>query len=115
MCIDYQKFNKFTIKNKNPLPMVDDLFDQLQGPSYFLKIDLKSGYHQLRVRGENIPKTTFHTRYDHFELLVMSSFHLSAPKTFMNLMDRVFRSYLNLFVIVFNEGILIYFRVRIII
>ncbi|KAH0709250.1 hypothetical protein KY284_010677 [Solanum tuberosum] len=105
MCIDYRQLNKMTIKNKYHLPRIDDLFDQLQGASYFSKIVLRSGYHQLRVKENDIPKMAFRTRYDHYEFLVMST-----PAAFMDLMNRVFRQYLDLFVIVFIDDILIYSR-----
>ncbi|GJW74565.1 putative nucleotidyltransferase, ribonuclease H, partial [Tanacetum coccineum] len=108
MCIDYRELNKLIVKNRYPFSRIDDLFDQLQGARYFSKIDLQSGYHQLRVHEDDIPKTTFRTRYRHFEFTVMPFGLTNAPAVFMDLMNRVCKLYLDKFVIVFIDDILIY-------
>ncbi|GKA50850.1 putative reverse transcriptase domain-containing protein [Tanacetum coccineum] len=112
MCIDYQELNKLTVKNRYLLPRIDDLFDQLQGSSTYSKIDLRSSYHQLRVRDEDIPKTAFRTRYRHYEFQVMPFGLTNVPAVFMDLMNRVCKPYLDKFVIIFVNDILIYSRYK---
>nr|GEV37368.1 putative reverse transcriptase domain-containing protein [Tanacetum cinerariifolium] len=108
MCIDYRELNKLSVKNRYTLSRIEDLFDQLQGSRVYSKIDLRSGYHQLRVREEDIPKTTFRTRYGHYEFQVMPFGLTNAPTVFMDLINRVCKPYLDRYVIVFIDDILIY-------
>ncbi|GKB53096.1 putative reverse transcriptase domain-containing protein [Tanacetum coccineum] len=110
MCIDYRELNKLTINNRYPLPRINDLFDQLQRSSVYSKIGLRLGYHQLSVRDEDIPKTSFRTRYGHYEFQVMPFGLTNAPAVFMDLMNHVCKPYLDKFVIVFIDDILIYSR-----
>jgi len=110
LCIDYGELNNITVKNCYPLLLIDDLFDQLKGGKTFSKIDLQSGHHQPVSRRRNIPKTTFRTQYEHYEYMVMPFGLTNAPATFMDLMNRVFKPYLDQFVVVFINDILIYLR-----
>jgi hypothetical protein len=108
MCNDYRALNELTIKNKYPLPRIEDLFDQLRGASVFSKIDMRSGYLQLRIRPSDIPKMAFITKYGLYEFTVMSFGLTNALAFFMNLMNSVFMDYLDKFVVVFIDDILIY-------
>ncbi|GKD51723.1 putative reverse transcriptase domain-containing protein [Tanacetum coccineum] len=107
-CIDYRELNKLTVKNRYPLPRIDNLFDQLQGSRVYSKIDLRSNYDQLIVREEDILKTAFRIRYGHYEFQVMPFGLTNAPAVFMDLMNQVYKPYLNKFIIVFIDDILIY-------
>ncbi|GKD62372.1 putative reverse transcriptase domain-containing protein [Tanacetum coccineum] len=107
-----EELNKLTVKNRYPLPRIDDLFGQLRGACPFLKIDLRSGYHQLRVHEDAIPNTAFRTRYGHFESTVMPFGLTNAPAVFMDLMNRVCKPYLDKFVMVFIDDILIYSKTK---
>jgi hypothetical protein len=108
MCVDYFALNEVTVKNKYILPWIDDLFNQLRGACVFSKINLQSGYHQLKIRESNIPKTTFITRYGLYEYTGMSFSFTNAPTYFMYLMNKVFMEYLYKFMVVFIDDILIY-------
>jgi hypothetical protein len=108
MCVDYRSLNEVTIKNKYPLPRLDDMFDQLRGACVFSKIDLRSGYHQLKIQRSDIPMTAFTTRYGLYEYTVMSFGLTNAPAYFMYLMNKVFMEYLDKFVVVFINDILVF-------
>ena len=108
LCVDYRQLNKLTIKNKYTLPRIDDLMDQLHGASVFSKIDLRSGYHQILVKAEDVEKTAFRSIYGHYEYVVMSFSVTNAPALFMVYMNRIFRPFLDKFVVVFIDNILIY-------
>jgi hypothetical protein len=110
MCVDYRALNEVTIKNKYPLPRIEDLFDQLKGARLFSKIDLRSGYHQLRMRLSDIAKTAFTTRYRLYEYTVMSFGLTNAPAYLMYLMNKVFMEYLDKLMVVFIDDILVYSR-----
>jgi hypothetical protein len=108
LCIDFRQLNKVTVKNKYPLPRIDDLFDQLKDAKIFSKIDLRSGYHQMRINDKDISKTAFRTRYYHYEFTMVPFGLSNVPAIFMCLMNGVLRDYLDKFVIVFPEDILVY-------
>jgi hypothetical protein len=110
--MDYRSLNEVTIKNKYPLPWIEDLFDQMKGASVFSKIDLRSGYHQLKILESDISKTTFHTRYGLYEYTEMSFGLMNAPAYFMYLMKKVFMEYLDKFVVVFINDILIFSKIE---
>jgi hypothetical protein len=110
MCVDYRSLNEVTIKNKYPLPRIEDLFNQMKGASVFSKIDLRLGYHQLKIRESDIPKTAFRTRYGLYEYTVMSFGLTNAPADFMYLMNKVFMEYLDRFVVVFIDNILVFYK-----
>ena len=107
-CAYYRQLNKFTVKNKYSLPRIDDLMDQLRGASVFSKIDLWLGYHQIKVKAEDIQKIAFRTRYNHYEYQVMPFGVINAPAIFMDYMNRIFHPFLDQFVVVFIDDILIY-------
>ena len=112
LCVDYRQLKKMTMKNKYPLPKIDDLFNQLKGASVFSKIDLRSGYHQLKIRDADVHKTVFRMRYGHYEFLVVPFGLTNAPAAFMDLMNHVFRPYVDQFVVVFIDDILVYSKDR---
>ncbi|KAL0543792.1 hypothetical protein IC582_018897 [Cucumis melo] len=108
LCIDYKELNKVIVKNRYPLPRIDDLFDQLRGATVFSKIDLHLGYHQLRIRDGDIPKTSFRSKYGNYEFTVISFGLTNAVVVFMDLMNKVFKDFLDTFLIVFIDDILVY-------
>jgi hypothetical protein len=110
MCVDYRALNEVTIKNKYPLPRIEDLFDQLKGARVFSKIYLRSGYHQLRIRPSDMAKIAFTTRYGFYEYTVISFGLTNAPAYFMYLMNKLFMEYLDKFIVVFIDDILVYSR-----
>ena len=112
MCIDYRGLNKFTVKNKYHLPHINELFDLLQGSCVYSKLDLRQGYYQLKIREEDIPKTAFNSRYGHFGFVVMPFGLTNAPAAFMDMMHRIFRPYLDQFVVIFIDDILVFSKDR---
>ncbi|KAA3480915.1 integrase [Gossypium australe] len=112
MCVNYRHLNMLKVKNIYPLPKIDDLFDQFCGASIFSKINLRSSYHQLKVKETDVYKTLFRTRYGHYKFLVMPFGLTNAPTAFMDLINRVFQLYLNQFIVVFIDDILIYSKIE---
>jgi len=112
LCIEYRQLIKMKIKNKYPLPRINDLFDQVGGARILSKLDLRSGYHQVRINDEDINKTTFRTRYRHYEFVVILFGLTNAPSTFMCLMNSIFSQYLDKFVLVFINDILVYLKTK---
>jgi hypothetical protein len=110
MCLDYRAFNKLTIENKCPIPRIDEIFERLQGAQYFTSLDIRSGYYQIRMKDADIPKTCIRTRYGSFEFLVMPFGLTNTPSTFQAVMNDVFREYLDDFVMVYIDDILIFSR-----
>ena len=112
LCIDYRQLNKMTIKKKYPLPRINDLIDQVGGAKIFSKLDLQSDYHKVKIKDEDIRKTTFQTRYRHYEFIVIPFGLTNASTTFMSLMNNIFSQYLDKFVVVFIDDILVYSKME---